>query len=182
MAELITIARPYAKALFEHALTGNTLKEWHMVMSILVKIISNRDMQLFIDHPKTTTNDTIDCLMKVMDADYGVPKQELQNWLTALVINNRISLAPYILELYETMQFVTESRVCVEVISAQNLDSKTLENIQVGLHKKFNQAPQIITKQDQSLIGGVVIKKGDKVIDGSILNRLRQLQQHMMSS
>jgi F-type H+-transporting ATPase subunit delta len=182
MAELVTIARPYAKAIFEYATAENAVIAWHKVIDELAKIIQDHNMQLFIDHPKTSIQDIVSCVLQVLGQNSGVKINDLENWLSVLVKNNRIKLAPYIASLFNEMQLKRDAKLNVNVITAKTLSDNTINNIKLSIAKMHTKAPQISTIENKELLGGIILETGDKVLDGSIRTRLKQLKQHMMSA
>jgi F-type H+-transporting ATPase subunit delta len=182
MAELTTIARPYARALFEYALAHKSVDAWHHILEEIEIIINNSDMQLFLDHPNTKVADVVTCILNLMKNQPNISKQELENWLNVLVKNNRISLASHIAKLFNQLQLQQESKVEVKLVASAELELTTIKNIEKNLEDKLQMKPEITATHNKALLGGIIIKTGDTVLDGSVRARLKQLKHHMMSA
>ena len=176
MAELTTLARPYAKAAFEYALQSQSLDGWSKGLSLLSSVVEQEKVVKLLESPKLTETEKADVLINVCGEDLNDNGKAFLNVLSA---NGRLLLLPVISELFENLKAQQEKFSDVEVFSAFPLGQE-LEN---ALSEKLSQAlsteVSINTDIDNSLIGGVVIRAGDTVIDSSLKGRLAKLAENL---
>jgi F-type H+-transporting ATPase subunit delta len=167
-----TVARPYAEAVFERARESGRLGEWSETLQFLAAAMREPALVAFVTDPKLTPAQRAELML-----DLGGPRlgAEAQNLVKVLVENDRLIVLPEIAALYETRRREAEGQTKVVVSSALPLDAATLEQLAAALRAKLGQQVEITTEEDPSLIGGVRIRAGDTVIDGSVRGRLYQL-------
>ena len=167
-----TVARPYAEAVFERARETGRLGEWSEVLQFLAAALREPELVAFVTDPKLTPAQRTELML-----DIGGPglDAEAQNLIRVLVENDRLVVLPEIAALYETRKREAEGQTKVVVSSALPLDPAALEQLAAALRAKLGQQVEITTEEDPSLIGGVRIRAGDTVIDGSVRGRLSQL-------
>lgn len=176
MQQFITQARPYAVAAFEHAQEEGKLAEWSGMLQVLNLIVSDPQMEQVLDNPKVANKVLSDFIIDVCGdrlSDSG------KNFVKLLIDAGRLSLAPYIYKLFEKNRANAEGLVEVEVVSAFPVDSDEKEKLAGIMGKRLGKKIEINTRVDESLIGGVVIRAGDSVIDASIKGRLKQLSNRL---
>lgn len=173
MSELATLARPYAVAVFKRAKETAATEKWSHDLAFMSAVFSDSEMSVVINNP-TVNKQALSTF--VLDICQGQVDTEAENLLQLLVHNNRLALVPTIATLFETYKTADEGCVDVEVVVAYAFSkeekpkfSSTLEKI---LGKKVNMNVTI----DKSLIGGVLVRAGDRVIDGSIRGQLQHMQ------
>lgn len=105
----------------------------------------------------------------------GQLDEEARNFVRLLVDYRRLSLLPEIRELYETMRAEAEGRLEVDVRTAFPLDARQREMLVAALKRRFGREVNLAETVDPDLIGGVEIRAGDLVIDGSVRGRLAAL-------
>ena len=173
MSELATLARPYAAAVFKRAKETGTAKKWSESLAFLAAVLKNKDLSAIVDNPKIS-NERKSALMLDICSEHV--DQEGANFLKLLVQNKRLDLMPYITELYEAYKARDEGYIEVEVFSAYSLTKEAKDHLASSLEKSLNKKVHMNVTVDKSLIGGVLVRAGDKVIDGSIRGQLKQMQ------
>ncbi|SER54057.1 ATP synthase F1 subcomplex delta subunit [Vreelandella subterranea] len=174
MAELLTVARPYAKAAFEYARDHEALDSWSTSLATLSQAVADSDVQRLLGNPKLATEQKAELLASVLP-DQG--DDALRRFLDTLAGEGRLKALPYIADQFGRLRAEHEQRVEVTVISAYKLDSKQKTKLSNALKKRLNRKISITTQVDKSLIGGVILRAGDTVIDGSVRGRLNRLSE-----
>lgn len=176
MTEKATLARPYAEAVFKRAKETGAAAKWSEMLGFLSVVIQDKDIATASDNPKISDRKFTDLLL---DICAGQVNEEGANFIKLLVKNNRLSLVPHIANLYEQYKANDEGYVDVEVLTAFSLTEQEQKNFAASLEKKLNKKVHIKVAIDESLIGGVLVRAGDRVIDGSIKGQLQQLAKRL---
>lgn len=172
MAELATIARPYANAVFDLAKRDQALDQWSRMLSTLSGTAEHGTVQVFLHSPDLPASAKAYKLGELCGEELD---DRGKKFLQALSDNNRLELITEIREQYEVLRAEEEKSLDVEVISAYALSDTESERLRAALNKKFAKEISIQTRVDESLIGGALIRAGDVVIDGSIRGKLNKL-------
>ena len=172
MAELMTIARPYAEAAFEVAKEEGKLADWSEMLANLAAIASNEEMATFMAGPDATTENALSIFTGVMD---GNLTDEGKNLLTVLAENKRLIALSDVAEIFEELKAEEEKRVRATVISARKATVEQKKKLSAALNAKFDAEVEITYEEDPSLIAGIKIKVGDWAVDGSALTQLNKL-------
>ena len=171
MAELATIARPYAEALFKTA--GADLAGAAVWLEELAAIASNVQLQQFAGNPGVTAKQTFDVIA-------GVAKTPLsdaaKNFLRAVIDNGRISVLPEIASQFRALKNARSGSSDAVVYSAFPLDPAALADLTITLEKRFGRQLNLQVELEPELIGGVRVVVGDEVLDTSIKARLEQMK------
>lgn len=178
MANLNTIARPYAKAIFEIALKEKKLQEWSNVLTMLAPITENSDFQALLKNPVFSSQQIAELLFKISPIPLGA---EAKNLIHLLSNKKRLSLLSYITKLFETTKADHERTLEVKVVTAFAMDPVKLTKLQNALQVYLNRQITINLVIDNTLLGGVVIYAGSKVINASIRGRFNQLSERLCS-
>mgnify|MGYP001818416025 FL=1 len=178
MAELSTLARPYAKAAFEYALQKGALAEWSGQLATLAAVAGDAGMARALDNPSLTSEQQAATLNDVCGDSIG---SEAKNFVSILAANKRIALLTEIYKQFELFKANQEKAVDVEVISAFDLPETTVSRLADALGRKLERDVKVSSSTDQALLGGVLIRAGDTVIDGSVRGRLNKLAEAMNS-
>lgn len=172
MAEAITVARPYAQAAFDEARRLDDLKGWSAILQSLAQAVINPEIHAIITSPRAVKNQ----LAELMLALCGDKVSETQrNFIKLLVESQRLSLLPEIVMLFEIMRAEAEQNVDVVVTSAFDLSDAQKQKITAALRKRMGREIKLSCETDRKLLGGVIIRAGDKVIDGSARTHLSEL-------
>lgn len=176
MAELTTLARPYAKAAFEQAKSEKDLSSWSKALALVAMVSVESKVKVLFSSPNLTSEEK-------SAAFIGFCKEELsetqQNFLRILSENNRLDLLVQVYELFELYKSNQEKSVDVEIHSAFEVSSEIEEKLAKSLSKKLDRVVSLKTTIDKSLIGGALIRAGDTVIDGSVRGRLASLAESL---
>lgn len=175
MADSVTIARPYAKAIFEHALQVDNLRDWSMYLHALTLAVLDPDCAAFIKNPEATIEQKTDVLFSVVKADAN-HKAALIELLNTLAANKRLIILPEILNRFEALRSEQEKTLEVQVTSFSKLSLEQTEQLSESLGKRLHRKITLNVDIDESLLGGAVIKAGDLVIDGSVRGKLDKLK------
>lgn len=174
MAELSTLARPYAKAVFELARDGKALADWSALLAGVAGAVRDPAVAGAIGHPAVGRAALADALVEGLGKAATEPAKNL---LRLLAENRRLALVPAIAEQYEALRAEHESRVDVQITTAAAVDAAQQQALVAAVKKKLNRDVQVQWKTDASLIAGAEIRAGDTVIDGSISGELERLRQ-----
>jgi F-type H+-transporting ATPase subunit delta len=171
MAELATIARPYAEALFEVARSGN-LASWSELVSSMSVVAANPVMQELANNPKASDAQIVDAYLAALNAP---TTPELRNFVSMLVENGRLSLMPEIAEQFHALRNEQEGAADAEIVSAFELSPTQVNDLVATLERKFGRKLNPSVTVDNSLIGGVRVVVGDEVLDTSVRAKLQQM-------
>jgi F-type H+-transporting ATPase subunit delta len=178
MAELSTIARPYAKAAFEYARDSSSLTQWSEQLTTVAAAVGDESVKLMLGNPGMTAAQQAQTLNDVCGEAIG---PQVQNFVVILASNKRLSLLPEIVTQFEQHKANQEKSVDVEVISAFEVADETKNKLAEVLGKKLEREVRVSSSIDEDLIGGVLIRAGDLVIDGSVRGRLNKLSEAINS-
>ncbi len=179
MAERYTLARPYAEAAFElaQASGGDALSQWSDALAALSAIVADESVSKLMNNPRVSDKVLADAIIETGSSDFF--SAETRNFVRLLIDNGRLSLAPEIAGLFETERAAAEDRLDIEVTSAVELSEAQREAFGQALEKRFDRKVSMSFAQDDSVIGGVVIRAGDLVIDGSLTAQLARMRQSL---
>jgi len=173
MAELTTVARPYAKAAFEFARDAGKLADWSAMLALAAGVASDEDFASYLARPTLTAEQQADAFLKAAGDKLNA---DARNFVTELVHNKRIEALPAIAELFEAFRAELEQSAAVVVTSAFELSDAQRQALAATLGQKLGRKiaiDEVIL--DRALIGGVVIRSGDLVIDASVRGKLNKL-------
>ena len=172
-AELPTIARPYARAAFSRGLDQTDgLGTWSRILSLLAAAVSEPKVEEALYNPTLTTEDETSLIPQLMGDDLN---QDGQNFVSVLAEYGRLALLPTIAELFELLKANHEKTMDVEVTSAFEVSDQEKIELGAALQRMLQRDINIETEVDKLLIGGVVIRAEDTVIDDSVKGRLEKL-------
>jgi F-type H+-transporting ATPase subunit delta len=172
MAEKSTIARPYAEAVFELASEQSQLQQWSDMLQFASAVVTNKDMHALIDNANITKEQLVEVLLAV-SADHLT--DEGNNLIKVLVENDRLNLLPEITAQFETLKAEAEKTIEAEVVSAFEVTEAQQKLLAEKLKARLGREVSLQCRVDESLLGGVVIKAGDLVIDGSTKGQIQKL-------
>ena len=178
MAELSTLARPYAKAAFEYAREKNALAQWSEQLATCAAVAADEGMGAVLDNPSLTDEQQANTMNEVCGDATGA---EVKNFVRILSSNKRLGLLAEIHSQFELYKANQEKSVDVEVVSAFDLNDATTARLADVLGKKLEREVKVSTSTDKDLLGGVLIRTGDLVIDGSVRGRLNKLAEALNS-
>lgn len=171
MSEAITTARPYAQAAFEEAQRQGNLKGWSAMLLSLAEAAEHPEFRAVATHPQVSKKQAESLVEGLLDE----VNAEQRNFARLLVDNRRLLVLPEIYALFESLRAEAEKTVNVVVDSAYELSATQQEKIVASLKKRMGREVKLTCKIDGQLLGGIVIRAGDKVIDGSARARLGEM-------
>lgn len=178
MAELTTLARPYAKAVFAEAQEKGALDAWSADLALLAACVAEQQLAAFLQHPSLTAQQQAQTLIDVCGDKLN---EAAKNLVAVLAENKRLLLVAEISALYEEMKAQLQNTVDVVVASAQPLTDEQSNKLAQALKARLQCDVRMTSEVDESLIGGAIIRAGDLVIDGSVTGKLAKLAEAMKS-
>ena len=179
MADNNTIARPYARAIFEIAQSVGALAEWSESLALAGQLLGDRGLVEYLGDPEFSDDKRLDFLHSLFGKAGGAMlaggDRRGSNFLKLLLENDRVAILPEISEHFETLKANVENSVDAVVTSAVALSEAQVQEIADSLKQRLGRDIRITTEIDQTLIGGAVIRAGDVVIDGTLRARLEGL-------
>lgn len=174
MSDSISIARPYAKAIFEQASTEKAWALWSEYLHLLAQVMKNNSAFEFITNPASTVEQHTDLFLSVC-SEKKQQSPSLTKLISLLATKKRLLLLPEIQGLYEIYRAEQEKTLDVLVISFSMPNSAQQEQMAASLSERLQRKVSLIIQVDPSLLGGAIIQAGDLVIDGSIRGKLNKL-------
>ena len=175
MAERTTIARPYAEAVFMLASNTSSLQRWGDVLAFYAIAVADENLAYALGDPRMSGEQLDELLASLMD-DISGQEQAL---LKMLRENGKLQLLPEISALYNELRASAEGIVDASVVSAFPLDKAQVNKLAKMLKNELNRDVNIEATVDPSIIGGVIIRAGDRVIDGSVAGSLQNLTSYL---
>src|SRR3990167_4273524 len=182
MSNYVTIARPYAKAIFEHAKACEKLKEWSIGLNYWSLLVSEHNAIDFITNPATLSDQIIALLVGL--APKTLVQSELPiitNFITLLTNNKRLFTLPSISILFDQMRAEQEKTLNVDVISFSALTEDQEMALVKKLKHRLKREIALNVSINPALLGGAIIQAGDLVIDGSVRGELNKLRAHLVN-
>ncbi len=174
--ELTTIAKPYVNAIFAISEQNQSHSDWQNMLQAGAQLANNETIQAFIASPSATASNKIDAIEALFVSILGQPLNTYERSFVVLLIDNRrINVLPSMLALFNSMINCSSNDKFFDVVSAYELSAQQQQQLVDDLSKKYNATVSISTFVDENLVGGVVIKEGDKVIDLSVQARIDEL-------
>jgi F-type H+-transporting ATPase subunit delta len=172
MAELITVARPYAQAAFEFASAENALKDWSEMLSLLAAIADDAAMHELVNSPHLTETQLADLFIQVAGENLN---DNCANFVRVLASNGRLLLLPEIAALFEVDRRAAEGTVQAQLVTAFPASESRQAEVIASLRKRLGREVELSCSTDAELLGGAIIRAGDLVIDGSVRGKLQRL-------
>ena len=172
MAESITVARPYAQAAFDEARKLGNLKGWSETLQAIAQATLNADVRAVITSPRVIPSQ-LEALMLALSGDKATSAEA--NFIKLLTENQRLIILPEIAAHFESLRAEEEKSVDVLVTTAFDLSETQKQSIVTALKKRMGREIRLHSEVDNKLLGGAIIRAGDKVIDGSARNQLAEL-------
>ena len=171
MAELATIARPYAEALFKA--TSSDLNGAAVWVDELKEVAKNPQLLQFSDNPNVTATQVFDVIAGVFKV--ALPEMA-KNFLRTVIQNGRLNALPEIAEQFRALKNAQSGSADAVVYSAFAIDSAALADLAVTLEKRFGRRLNVSVELQPDLIGGIRVVVGDEVLDSSVKARLEQMK------
>ncbi|HWP18592.1 MAG TPA: F0F1 ATP synthase subunit delta [Burkholderiaceae bacterium] len=172
MAELATIARPYAEALYEVA-RQQDLNQWAAQVDELAAVSANPQLRQFADNPKVTSAQVFDLIVSVVKTPLA---DGVKNFLRTVIENGRLAALPAIAEQFHALKNEASGVSDALIVSAYPIEPAQLADLVATLEKRFGRKLQAKVEVDPELIGGVRVVVGDEVLDTSVKARLERMK------
>ena len=173
MSNVTSIARPYARAAFACASDKNNMDAWSVLLKQTTKIINQKSMQNLLKNPCIDKRVAYECLLEFCKAvifPFG------KNFLKLMATNQRLLVLPEVKDLFERYKAELANQVTAYVISTvplTKIEEQTLEKV---LSERFQSHIKLDCHTDKNLLGGLVVRVGDLVIDDSVRGKLERLR------
>ncbi len=179
MAEIATLARPYAEAVFRLADGAGTLSAWSGSLRTLAQVAAHPDMQDCLSKFDLTAVQLQELFLSLCPGDLTI---EAKNFIQLLIEYDRLSLLPEIFGQFETLKNEREGVVDAQIATAFALEDAQLASLVSDLERRFKRKINPQVSIDRDLIGGVRVVVGDEVIDGSVRGKLNAMAAGLLAS
>ena len=172
MAELTTLARPYAQAVFRLAQEQQALSRWSDMLALVAHVAADPDVRKLLDNPRMTSEQLSELFM-----DIGGDRlnDDGRNLIRVLAEARRLAVLPEIFGLFEQLKNAAEGAIQAQLITAFPATDAQKQTIAAALKQRFGRDVQLEYITDPTLMGGAVVRAGDLVIDGSVRGKLARL-------
>jgi F-type H+-transporting ATPase subunit delta len=184
MADQSTIARPYAKALFDVASSEQKLGPWSDALNAAAAVLGDANARRVLANPALDESKRADFIRAVSVGLKGADVFETsagKALLALLAENDRLAVLPEIAVQFDQLKSEAENKIKATLISATAVDAGVAERVKQALVKRLGREVELTLEVDASLIGGAIVRAEDMVIDGSVRTRLEQLARAMVS-
>ena len=179
MAEQATIARPYARAAFEHAHELKALSAWSQLLAAGAAVAATPGLDELFGNPRIGSAELVELIAGVA-AESGVAVgDDWRNFLALLAHSKRLTYLPEIAAQYEARRAEVENTVDVEITTAMALSPEQRATLESALARRFGRKVRLAERVDAALVGGAIVRAGDLVIDGSLQGHLARLGQQI---
>lgn len=172
MAEISTIARPYAVAAYKLGREKKTLGKWSEMLGFAAAVANDAQIKAYIQDPKVVSSDLLATFLKVCGDNLN---ENGQNLIKVLVEYGRLSILPEIYSAFEALKAQDEGTLDAEIIAAAKISAADTKDLVKRLEAKFGKKIEASVSIDPEIIGGIKIIVGDTVIDASIKGQLQNL-------
>jgi F-type H+-transporting ATPase subunit delta len=183
MADYSTVARPYAKAIFDVARESGALARWSTALAVAASVVADATASRYLGRPAL---DAAERARFVGSMCEGVAGAELlsditgRNLLELLAENDRLLALPEIVAQFEGFKAQAESKIKATLIAASAVDEAQAAQVAQALERKLGRKVDLELEVDPSLLGGAIIRAEDMVIDGSVRSRLKRLAETLI--
>ncbi|AKZ65742.1 F0F1 ATP synthase subunit delta [Candidatus Palibaumannia cicadellinicola] len=176
MYTLITIAKHYARAIFDYAIEHNQLENWQSMLEYAAEVSKNNDLSKLLDNPVIEHQTISKIFLEICGNKLNYNGQ---NFIRLLSKNKKFIILPFILKEFINISNKHTSLVEVEIITASNLNKLQINNIYLAIEEHISSKIKLNYTVNSSLIAGIIIRIGDLVIDGSISGKLERLTRYL---
>jgi F-type H+-transporting ATPase subunit delta len=183
MADESTIARPYAKALFDVANADKKLGPWSEALNAAAAVLGEASAKRVLANPELDRAKRADFVRAVSVGLKGADLFETPQGkalLALLAENDRLAALPEIAEQFDALKADAENKVTAKLVSATAVDAGVAQRVKQALEKRMGRVVELELEVDPSLIGGAIVRAEDMVIDGSVRTKLEQLARAMV--
>ena len=172
MAERLTIARPYAKAVFQLASAGKRLPQWSTALQVASAVVADPRVRALLGNPNVSSEQLVGLISGVGGKQFD---DQARNFISTLAANRRLGFLPEIAARFEQLRAEAERTVEVTVSSATALSSEQQQRYTAALRARLGREVHLHCELDPGVLGGAIVRAGDLVIDGSVRAGLIQL-------
>ena len=170
------LARVYARSLFEVALQQGKLDELREQLAQFADALNdNRELAVFFFSPYFSTEEKQDALGRLLDG----AEESFVNFLKLLIENHRMPIIFRARHEFERLWDEENRTLPVEITSAIELDQATTESLGRTIGERAGRKVTLAARVDPDILGGIVVRVGNSILDASIRNRLEQLRRHV---
>lgn len=178
MADFGTVARPYARAIFDIAVDGNDLEGWSKALEAAAAVAADKAAHDWLEQPARTDDERCDFVSSLAaelpDASV-IQSPAGRNLLKLLSENDRLDALAEISEQFEALKAARENRISVTLVAASPVDAAQADSVASALGRKLGRDVELKLEVDESLLGGAIVRAEDMVIDDSLKTRLARL-------
>lgn len=178
MAEAVTVARPYADAVYKLAVAKNALAEWSEMLRKATEITTNENVKALIGNPIVSSRQLSEILLEIGKKQFN---EDGRKFLHILAENGRIGLLPQIQFLFEQLKAQHDGVLEANIVSAFEISGSQLKKMIGALELKFKRKVEAKVQIDPGLIGGVIVEIGDEIYDASVRGKLEAMANALKS-
>ena len=172
MSEQISLARPYARAVFELARDSGEYAQWSSELEFLANVTAAPDIISLINNPEVSKAQQVEL---ILDVGKNQLSEQGCNLVKLLAYNNRLPVTVDINQQYLVLRDEAEQIIEAQLITAADVDQEQKQRIEAALSSRLGKKIKLEASVDESLIGGAVVRAGDWVVDGSVKAQLHDL-------
>lgn len=172
MAEAITVARPYAEAVYKLAIANDSLAQWSKMLQLAAAIAEDAQMKLLIGNPVISAKQLGELFLEIGRNKFNT---EARNLVMLLIENKRVTVLSQISQLFEQLKAQHEGVLEARIVSAFAMESKQLKKLIDDLEQKFKRKIEAQVSVDPELIGGIKVEIGDEILDASVRGKLEAM-------
>ncbi|MCD6055706.1 MAG: atpH [Gammaproteobacteria bacterium] len=176
--QAVVIARPYAQACFDYARDHNVLSSWQAELDALALCIAHPKIQRALSLPHYTSEQLSELLISLLS---GVLSEGCERLVKLLAENKRLAVLPEIADLFRDCCRQYQQILSVEVTTAITVDHASAEALNQALASHFKKRVEVNYHVDKAVLGGVIVRAGDFVIDSSFAGQLKRLSNQLMA-
>jgi F-type H+-transporting ATPase subunit delta len=183
MADHSTIARPYAKAIFDVATDARDLAAWSVALATAASVMRDDSVRAYLHRPELDAAERAHFVGHMCE---GVPDAKLlstaagRNFLQLLSEYDRLTVLPEISARFDALKIEAESKVKAKLIAASAVDAAQAAKVVQALERKLGRKVDLELEVDPTLLGGAIVRAQDMMIDGSVRSRLQRLAETLM--
>ena len=176
MSDMTPVARPYARAAFELAQSRDALQSWDDELALLAAIADDGRVRSILADPRVERGAKAQLILDIAEGRIGA---EVRNFARLLAEQGRLGALPAVRDQFAALKAETEKKVVAQVVSYRKVTQAQEKQILDGLRQRLGCEVELDCSVDESLLGGVVIRAGDLVIDGSVRGKLNRMAAHL---
>ena len=172
MADLATLARPYANAAFDVARSSEQLSVWARALGLMAAATVEPKLRKLIGSPSVEAPRKAEMISGLCGEDIT---DVVRRFVHVLAENKRLALLPGIFAQFEALRAQEEKSLDVEVVSAFEMSDEETQTLAAALKIRFDRDVRLESSVDASLLGGAIVRAGDTVIDGSVRGKMQKM-------